>query len=83
MGRAFPIAWRRSPVRRRPLGSALIRERLVQRPARRRPAVRDAYRAQARHAELRSKIGDRRYLERAIRYLAQILIDGASRKPRR
>jgi hypothetical protein len=83
MGRAFPIAWRRSPVRRRPLGSALVREGLLQRPARRRPAVRDAYRAHARRVELRSKIRDRRYLERAIRYLAQILIDGTSRKPRR
>ncbi len=45
--------------------------------------MRDAYRAHARRVELRSKIRDRRYLERAIRYLAQILIDGTSRKPRR
>ena len=36
-----------------------------------------------RLAGLRSKIRDSRYLERAIRYVAQLLIDGASRAPRK
>lgn len=35
-----------------------------------------------RLAGLRGKIRDSRYLERAIRYLAQLLTDGASRAPR-
>lgn len=35
-----------------------------------------------RLAGLRSKLRDSRYLERAIRYLAQLLIDGTSRAPR-
>jgi hypothetical protein len=46
-------------------------------------AHRGVSRTLARRVELRSKIRDRRYLERAIRYLAQLLTEDAPRKTRR
>ena len=84
MSRAFPIVWYRLPVRRRQPRFGLDRNGLRHVPAALPPLVqRGAYRAFARRVELRSKIRDRSYLERAIRYLAQLLTDGAPRRPRR
>ena len=84
VSRAFPIVWYRVPMRRSRPRFGLDRNGLRHVPAGLPPLVqRGAYRTVARRVELRSKIRDRGYLERAIRYLAQLLTDGAPRKHRR
>ncbi len=84
MSRAFPIVWYRMPVRRRQSRTGRDRNGLRHVPAGLPPLVsRGGYRMSARRAELRSKIRDRSYLERAIRYLARLLTDAEPRKLRR
>ena len=84
MSRAFPIVWYRVPMRRRQQRTGRDRNGLRHVPAGLPPlASRGGYRISARRAELRSKIRDRGYLERAISYLARLLTDGEPRKLRR
>lgn len=84
MSRAFPIVWYRLPMRRRPARTGRDRNGLRHVPAGLPPlASRGTHRTFARRAALRSKIRDRSYLERAIRYLAQLLTDGEPSNIRR
>ena len=84
VARALPIVWYRSPLRRRQPRFGLDRNGLRYVPAGLQPlAHRGASRTLARRVELRSRVRDRRYLERAIRYLAQLLTEDAPRKIRR
>lgn len=84
MSRAFPIVWYRLPMRRRPARGRRDRNGLRHVPAGLPPlGSRATHRTFVRRAELRSKIRDRSYLERAMRYLAQLLADGEPSKMRR